>query len=304
MTSLLAPAVVAAIDDLELAARLVVEGARAGGHRSPFHGFSAEFEQHRAYRAGDDLKHLDWKLLARTDRLYTRRFRETTNMSVMLVLDASGSMAFPAEGVSKFRYAQVLVAALAWLISEQGDAVGLMAMSGQGRTFLPARGGRTHLRALLAQLDRVQASGEWDPARAIGRAADLLRRRGVVLAVSDFYDDAGGTRRALRRVARAGHDVGQLHVISPEEADFPFRGDVEFLDVESGERRIASVTAIAEGYRARLNAFLDDRRREANLDGIGYALFRTDAPPDRALREYLLKRAARHEASRAAARLA
>src|SRR5688572_33450694 len=125
----LSASVVAAIDDLEFAARLVVEGLRAGGHRSPLHGFSAEFQQHRPYRAGDDLKYLDWKILARTDRLYSKQFRETTSMAVMIVLDTSASMAFPESGVSKFRYATIVAAALAYLIASQGDAVRLMSTS-------------------------------------------------------------------------------------------------------------------------------------------------------------------------------
>src|SRR3954468_21764575 len=128
--SALSPTVVAAIDDLELAARLVVEGLRTGGHRSPFHGYTTEFRQHRPYRAGDDLKYLDWKLYARSDRLYTRQFRETTNLSVMLALDTSGSMEYPPTGVSKFRYGQILTAALAYLASEDGHAVGVMTMQG------------------------------------------------------------------------------------------------------------------------------------------------------------------------------
>src|SRR5436305_10337031 len=144
--SSLSPAVVAAIDDLELAARIVVEGLRTGGHRSPFHGYSTEFRQHRPYRSGDDLKYLDWKLFARSDRLYTRQFRETTNMSVLLALDTSASMDFPAGGVSKFRYAQIIAAALAYLVSEQGHGVGLMTMQGGRVTYVPARGGRVHLR--------------------------------------------------------------------------------------------------------------------------------------------------------------
>src|SRR5687768_15842101 len=122
--SALSAAAVAAIEDLELAARVVVEGLRAGGHRSPYHGYSAEFQQHRSYRAGDDLKYLDWKLLARTDRLYTRQFRETTSMSVMIVLDTSASLAFPERGVSKFRYATILAASIAHLVVTQGDAAG------------------------------------------------------------------------------------------------------------------------------------------------------------------------------------
>src|SRR6478609_8704577 len=135
--SSLSPAVVAAIDDLELAARIVVEGLRTGGHRSPFHGYSTEFRQHRPYRIGDDLKHLDWKLFARSDRLYTRQFRETTNLSVLFVVDASASMDYPASGVSKFRYAQVVTAALAHLASTDGHAVGLMAMEGDRLAYLP-----------------------------------------------------------------------------------------------------------------------------------------------------------------------
>src|SRR5262249_1678490 len=156
--SALSPAVVAAIDDLELAARIVVEGLRTGGHRSPFHGYSTEFRQHRPYRVGDDLKYLDWKLFARSDRLYTRQFRETTNLSVMLALDSSASMAFPDDGsgVSKFRYGQIVAAALAYLVSEQGHAVGLMTIDSRRLAYMPARGGRPHLRSLLARIDRLE----------------------------------------------------------------------------------------------------------------------------------------------------
>src|SRR5689334_22327970 len=171
--------VVAAIDDLELAARIVVEGLRTGGHRSPFHGYSTEFRQHRPYRIGDDLKHLDWKLFARSDRLYTRQFRETTNLSVLIVLDTSASMAFPSEGVSKFRYGQVITAALAYLAAEQGHAVGLMTMEGDKLSYVPARGGRVHLRSLIARVDRLTPAGAWDAPRAIARGAQLLSRRGV-----------------------------------------------------------------------------------------------------------------------------
>ncbi|MGH7552625.1 MAG: DUF58 domain-containing protein, partial [Longimicrobiales bacterium] len=204
--SALSPAVVAAVHDLELAARLVVEGMRAGRHKSPFHGYSAEFQQHRPYRAGDDLKYLDWKLLARTDRLYSRQFRETTSMSVMIVLDSSASMAFPDQGISKFRYASIIAASLAYLIASQGDAVGLMTMADGALAYVPAKGGRPHLRSLITRIDRVAAGGQWQPDRVIARGAELLRRRGVVLVISDFYDAEEATRRELRRVAGRGHD--------------------------------------------------------------------------------------------------
>jgi uncharacterized protein (DUF58 family) len=292
LMSALSPAVVAAVRDLELAARLVVEGLRAGNHRSPFHGYSAEFQQHRPYRAGDDLKYLDWKILARTDRLYSRQFRETTSMSVMIVLDASGSMAFPAGELSKLRYASIMAASMAYLISTQGDAVGLMTMAGESLHYLPARGGRPHLRSLVARLDRVKPGGRWQPQQVVARAAELLDRRGVVLVISDFYDAEEETRRELRRAARRGHDVAMLQITSPEERSFPYTGPLEMQDLESGERRLIDAATAQPLYRKAVTDFLERCRRGAHQDGLDYALVSTDMPPERALRAYLLRRAA------------
>ena len=292
MTSVLTADVITAIEDLELAARLVVEGLRAGSHRSPFHGYSSEFQQHRAYRAGDDLKYLDWKLLARTDRLYTRQFRETTSMSVMLVVDGSASMAFPEGAGSKWRYAAVLAASLGHLVVSQGDGVGLLAMTGNRMTYLPARGGRPHLRSLIATLDRLEPSGSWSPARGISRGAELLKRRGVVLVISDFQDVVDETHRELRRVASHGHDVAMLHVIAPDESSFPYSGDVEFEDLETSEKRLLDAGSIAAEYRRAFADFLTRSREQALRDHVDYALLRTDMPPGRALRDFLMRRGA------------
>ena len=290
--SILSPTVVAAIDDLELSARLVVEGMRTGGNRSPFHGYSTEFRQHRSYRAGDDLKYLDWKLFARTDRLYTRQFRETTNVPVMLVLDSSASMAFPETGVSKFRYAQVVAAALAYVACDQGNAVGVMTMEEGALRYLPARGGKPHLRSLIALLDRLTPAGRWDAARVIDRAAQLLGRKGIVIVISDFYDDEPVTTRALRRVTRHGHDVSVLQLLARQELTLGATGPVEFVDLESGERRLTDAAAIAERYGATMREFVARCREEALHAGIDYALVSTDTPPERALREYLQQRGA------------
>jgi len=293
MTSSLSPTVVAAIDDLELAARLVVEGLRTGGHRSPFHGFSTEFRQHRPYRLGDDLKHLDWKLYARSDRLYTRQFRETTNLSVLLVLDRSASMTFPESGVSKFRYAQVLCASLAYLVSEQGHAVGLMTTEGDKLTYVPPRGGRVHLRSLIARIDRLSASGRWDGPQALARGAQLLQRRGVVLVVSDFYDDEESMRREMRRATQRGHDVAMLQVMAADELSLPFGDHVELEDLETGAVRLVDAARVAAPYQDAVRAFLDRCRTGASRDGVDYSLFTTSTPPEIALRAYLLAREAR-----------
>ena len=302
--SSLSPAVAAAVDDLELAARVVVEGLRAGGHRSPFHGYSAEFQQHRPYRAGDDLKYLDWKILARTDRLYSKQFRETTSMSAMIVLDASASMAFPDRGLSKFRYASIVAASLAYLIAGQGDAVGLMTMTGDKLSYVPAKAGRPHLRSLISRIDRLVPAGGWDPRRVISRAAELLKRRGVMIVLSDFYDDEEATRRELRRVSRRGHDVAMLQVLSSEEKSFPYSGSLEFEDLESGTKQMIDAGVLAADYRVGIGKFLERCRTLAHRDGVDYALMSTDDAPERVLRDYLLRRAAGHQTGDSALRAA
>ncbi len=299
MTSALSPAVVAAIDDLELAARLVVEGLRTGGHQSPFHGYSTEFRQHRPYRAGDDLKYLDWKLYARSDRLYTRQFRETTNLSVMLALDTSASMDFPSGAVSKFRYAQIAAAALAYLVSEQGHAVGLMTTTGDRLAYVPARGGRQHLRSLIGRIDRLVPMGQWDAAQVVARSAQLLQRRGVVVVLSDFYDSEDEMRRELRRAAQRGHDVAMLQLISPSELTLPFAGQVELEDMETGRRLLVDGDATATSYRLAVFEFLERCRSHALRDGLDYALLSTDVAPALALRDYLLRRSGGHSPARA-----
>jgi uncharacterized protein (DUF58 family) len=290
--SSLSPAVVAAIDDLELSARLIVEGLRTGGHRSPFHGFSTEFRQHRPYRAGDDLKHLDWKLFGRSDRLYSRQFRETTNVSIMLVIDTSASMGFPnnSSQPSKLRYAAIVAAALAHLAIAQGHAVGLMTTAAQSGVMLKARGGRPHLRALIAQLDGVKAEGRWDGARAMSLGAQLLQRRGLMIVLSDFYDNEEGVQRELRHIAQHGHDVIAMQVLSAEERSLAGTAAVEFEDLETGERRMADVQAISAEYAQSVAAFVERTRQSAASAGIDHVLLPTEQPPEIILRDYLRQR--------------
>jgi uncharacterized protein (DUF58 family) len=298
----LEPEVVAAIDDLGLAARRVVEGLRAGEHRSPFHGFNHEFSQYREYRPGDDLKYLDWKALGRTDRLYTRLFLETTNMAVVFVVDASASMGFPvagdssgapaggSAGVSKLRYASVMTAALAHLLIGSGDAAGLLALSDRNTTWLPARGGRAHLQHLLQRLARLEPGGAWQPQRALRRAAELLRRRGLLVVLSDFYDDEDATFAELKRCAARGHEVAMLHVLSRPELELPYDGPLEFTDMEGNARRLTEPAKVRDAYRERIAAFCEGWRQRATAAGIDYQRLVTDEPPSTALRQYLVRR--------------
>jgi len=282
------PEVLAGIADLELVARIVVEGLVSGLHRSPFHGYSAEFSQYRHYRPGDDLKYVDWKLVARTDRVYTKQFRETTNMASAIVVDTSGSMGFPVTNapITKFRYAVIAAAALAHLISGQGDAVGLLA----SERFLSPRAGRQHLRGLLAALSSLAAYGGWSAGGNVRRAAERLKRRGLLLVLSDFYDDEEQTLVELRRAARMGHEIVLLQILSRDEIELPYRRDLEFADLETGRTLAIDAGLARREYTDAVAAFLERWHSRAGAEGFQYSLIVTDTPPERALRNFLLAR--------------
>jgi uncharacterized protein (DUF58 family) len=291
------PDVLAQIADLELVARIIVGGLVSGLHRSPFHGYSAEFSQYRHYQQGDDLKYVDWKLVARTDRVYTKQFRETTNMAAMLVVDTSASMAFSGAGrsakaaasgrpTSKFRYAVIASAALAHLIAGQGDAVGLQA----GERFIGPRAGRPHLRGVLAALSSLDAQGAWAGADAVRRAAERLKQRGLLVVLSDFYDEEDLTFAELRRAHRMGHEVVMFQVLTRDEIELPYRRDVELTDLETGRRLAINAGLARREYTDAVAAFLERWRNRAAAEGFHYSLVVTDVPPQRALRNFLLAR--------------
>ncbi len=292
---LLDPTLLARVGDLEVVARTVVDGLRSGPHRSPFHGYSAEFSQYRHYRPGDDLKYVDWKLLARTDRLYTRQFRETTDLAAQMVFDASGSMAFADDrGPSKVLYASMAAAALAYLIADQGDGVGLLTWRDDKNddrpAYIPPRAGQNHLRGVLAALANVSAGGEGRLDRSIRRATELLRRRGLLLVFSDFYDGEEAVLTEIRRAVRMGHDVSVFQVVTQAEIDFPYRDDLELRDLETGARRLAHAGDVRAAYRDAFAAFLERWRGHTRAEGVDYTLLVTQAPLDEALRGYLLRR--------------
>lgn len=288
--SVLDPVVLAAIHDLELVARVTVEGALSGLHRSPFHGYSAEFSQYRHYRPGDDFKYVDWKLFARTDRIYTKQFRETTNVRVQIVLDASASMGFrPKVGASKLEYARLIAAGFAHLVVAQGDAAGLVVHDDGIRTYIGARGGRAHLRSILTALSSVAPGGGTASTTALRRAVELLRTRGVLVLISDLYDDEPGVDAELKRAARIGHDVIVFHVLTRDELSIQLRGATEFEDMETGKVVLAG-DEVAAKYGTDIQNFLGRWRERSAGHGIDYSLVSTDMPLDQALRSYLLRR--------------
>jgi uncharacterized protein (DUF58 family) len=286
------PGLLARIADLELAARLIVEGARLGAHRSPYTGTGAEFQQMRPYLPGDDLKHLDWKHYARTDRLFTRVYRETTEWPVMIAIDTSRSMAFDAgAAASKLQVAALLAAALTYLLVQQGEAVGLVSHGEDVGLSLPARTGRTHLVRVLGTLGRLRAEGGTDLVGALRRAAARLGRRGCVALISDLYG-AEGWQTALREARRMGHEVVVFQVLAPGEQRLAASGDVEYVDLETGERLVASTPAVRDGYEQRMRAFVDAQRAFARAEGRTFVDVGADRPLDAVLRAFTQQRAA------------
>ncbi len=289
---LLDPSVLASIGRLDLIARTVVEGFLIGLHRSPYRGLSQEFAEHRPYIFGDEMRRVDWRVYARTDRLYVKEFEEETNAAVRLALDVSASLAYAPREATKLDYARYLAAALAYLAVRQNDRVGLISFSDRVRERLPARGGERHLLSLLAALERQKAEGETRIATTILREAAHWKRRGLVILISDLYDEPEETVGAIARVRRVGHDVIVFHLLDRAEKKLVQRGLYEFRDLETGERLMADADRVRKAYVERIRELRSFYRHEFERVGADYAELDTAEPLDKALAVYLRRRKA------------
>jgi len=291
--AMLDPEVVARLDHLDVRARAVVEGFIAGMHRSPFHGFSVEFAEHRPYMPGDPLKNIDWKVWARTDRLLVKQYTEETNLRCHLLLDLSGSMGFrsPRAPMSKVDYARCLSAALAYLMLQQQDAVGALLFTDRPLRFVPARSVRSHLDVVLRTLGELEPEGRTRLGPALHELAERIKRRGLVILCSDLMDDPAEVLLGLQHFRHRHHEVIVFHVLDPDESEFPYTDTSTFVDVESGERLTTEPWEIAKRYRARLAAWAERYRRACRENRIDYVPLDTRTPFDQALLAYLEKRA-------------
>jgi uncharacterized protein (DUF58 family) len=290
---LLDPAVVARLAHLDVRARLVVEGFIAGMHRSPFHGFSVEFAEHRPYMPGDPLKSLDWKVWARTDRFLVKQYNEETNLRCHLLVDFSGSMGFKSAGtaMTKLEYAQCLAASLAWLMLHQQDAVGLLLFAERPLRYVPARAVRSHLDVVLKTLGGLEPQGRTRLGPALHELAERIKRRGLVVLCSDLMDRPGEVLAGLQHFRHDHHEVVVFHILDPDELDFPYTDSTTFVDLESGERLTTEPWEIARRYRERLTAWTAQYRRQCRENRIDYVQVDTRTPFDQALLAYLEKRA-------------
>lgn len=285
------PSVLAGIDNLELRARVAVEGFLSGLHRSPHRGFSVEFNDYRQYQRGDDLRHVDWKLYARSEKFYIKQYEDETNTRCMLALDTSASMAYGSKGLSKLDYAISVASALAYFIMRQRDAVGLLTYDDKLRDFLPARARQPHLMQLLRVLSQVQPGQQTDAAKPLGDLAATLTKKSLVLLISDLLQGEDATLATLRNLRAMGHDVIVLHVMDDSELHFNFDESSEFIDSETGEAFITTPASVREAYLDNVNRFLDDCKKQCQRAGVDYCLLNTSEPIDAALAAFLSKRA-------------
>lgn len=288
--NLLKPEFVSRLKNMQLRARFVVEGFMAGLHKSPYHGFSVEFAEHRPYMPGDSLRNLDWKVYAKTDRFYVKQYEEETNLKAYLLLDVSNSMSFGTTGVTKYQYASYLAAALAYLMIQQRDAVGLATFDTDIRTFLPPRSVRTYLNAILSRLESETVSAATDLGKNLHSVAERIRRRGLIIVLSDLLDDPAATLSGLRHFRHDGHEVLVFHILDPREIDFAYTGDVRFHDLETAEEMPTQPWHLRREYRRQIAGFVEGLRRGCREDRIDYHLLNTEMPYGEALIQFLTKR--------------
>ena len=276
--------------NLNLVARSVVEGFVSGLHRSPYHGFSVEFAEHREYAPGDNIKDLDWRAWAKSDRFYVKRYEEETNLSAHILLDTSASMTFRSRGLSKLEYACFLAASLAYLMVRQQDSVGLVVFADGIQKRLPPHSSTAHLNELLRTLEAVEPGGETDTAATFHQLAEMITRRGLIVILSDLLDDEREVLRALRHFRHRRHEVIIFHILDPAERHFPYSRLSDFVDLETGDRLQADPRFVRREYLKQMEAFVANYRRGTTESAIDYILAETTTPYDRLLLSYLSRR--------------
>jgi uncharacterized protein (DUF58 family) len=288
--ALIDPATLMSISNLELRARVVVEGFWHGLHRSPYHGFSVEFSEYRQYSPGDDPRYLDWRLYARSDRYYIKKFEDETNLRCHLMVDQSRSMGYGSLAYTKAQYANTLAATLAYFLSLQGDAVGLLTFDERIRDYLPARHRPGHLRHLMVRLEQPAAGNATDLGAPLHRIVRTVRKRSLLVLISDLLGPIGTLEKDLTALAACGHEVLLFHLLDPAELTLAFEKAAMFRDVESGRELFIDPVTARKGYLERLEAHNLSVQSACRRLGIGYRRLTTDSPLELALFDFLRER--------------
>jgi uncharacterized protein (DUF58 family) len=285
------PSSLAKYGHLSLVARNLVEGFLTGVHKSPYKGFSVEFAEHRQYYPGDEIRHIDWRAYGKTDRYYIKEYEEETNLKAHLLVDASGSMAYKGKNISKFQYAQYIAASLAYLMLHQRDAVGLGIHDTHLRKLIGPRANSKHLLRLLRTLEETQPGGETGLAPLWHQLAQQFKQRGLIVILSDCFEQVPPLLRALRHFRHRRNEVLLFHILAPEEIEFPFKKWTQFRNLEvAGDKKLVDPQRLRKEYQQNFQRFCKDLRDAAGQCQVDYHLMRTDEPVERALGIYLSRR--------------
>lgn len=289
------PRTLAKLQGLELRARLIVEGYVSGVHRSPFHGFSIEFAEHREYVQGDDLRYVDWKVYGKTDKYYLKQYEEETNLVSYLLLDTSESMRYrgPDAALSKLEYAQCVAASLSYLILQQQDSVGLVTFDREVRALVRASSNPSHLKQLLHVMEETVPERKTAVGPIFHDLAERLKKRGIVFVLSDLFDDVPSMLAGLKHFRHRRHEVVIFHVLDPAELDFPFRHMTMFKGLEELPEVLTDPRSLRQAYLAEFGRFVTEVKRGCRQHRIDYVQMPTDQPLDLALSSYLAARATR-----------
>ena len=278
------------LQHLSVTSRALVEGSMTGSHRSPYKGLSTEFADHRQYVKGDDLKRLDWRVYARTERYYIKRYEESTNLKAYVLVDSSASMAYGSDGVTKYDYACHLAAGLAYVVIKQADCAGMVLFGERIEDYFPPRSSLTHLRAMLDALARYRPQKKTNTAMALHGMAELIKRRGLIVVISDLMDDPVQVIKGLAHFKQKRHDVVVLHVLDDHELNFPFEKVATFRDMETGEKIRVAPKDLKDDYSAELEAFINQYKRACYENNIDYVTINTKTPHANFLSAYLSRR--------------
>ncbi|HWN82724.1 MAG TPA: DUF58 domain-containing protein [Candidatus Udaeobacter sp.] len=289
------PTFVSRLKKLDLKAKLVVEGFMTGLHRSPYHGFSVEFAEHRPYMPGDPIRNIDWKVYGKSDRYYIKQYEDETNLRSYILLDVSRSMTYAGPGaISKLEYAKHLAAAIAYLMVHQQDAVGLLTFSDAIQRFIPPRSSGRHLQLILQELESLTPGTNTDVGTCLSSLSERIRRRGLILLFSDLMDEPERVLQGLKHFRYRQHEVIVFQILDETEWTFPFQEEIGFVDLESGEEVVAQSWILAEEYRRRVEAWREEYRRACGEQQIDLVTITNQTPFDRALLRFLEKRARLH----------
>ena len=286
----LTPELISRLNNLSLKARMVVEGFIVGLHKSPYHGFSVEFSEHRAYGYGDEIKHIDWKLFGKTDRFYIKQFEEETNLRSYILFDQSKSMEYGSNNITKLQYAQLLSASLSYLMIKQQDAVSLTLFDDKIVDYIPPRSKTSHLKIILSKMDQIRSGNDTKISPVLHQTAEMIKKKGLIILISDLFDNPNDIIEGLKHFRYKGHEVVVFHILDHQELHLEFDQNTRFKDIESGEEIITQPWHIKNDYQKSIKNFCKNFKNQFRINHIDYIILPTNESLDLALSEYLIKR--------------